>query len=960
MPSKPSTNPKAPIHAEVTNIPLTFEANWGQADPAVKFLSHSYGHEVQLFRGGEVAIELSRAQVQVPSAGFERTALNKAARIEIRLQGSDPQAQATAGDLQIAESNYFLGRDPSGWHTKIPNYGRVSYDGVYPGIDLVYYGNQRHLEHDFVIAPGADPSRIVFSVDGASLQIDAPTGDLVLSTAQGEIRLLKPASYQEIHGKRVEIPSSYELLAGNRVAFEIGSYNRHRRLVIDPELSYSTYLYGSNGAALAPSCIAVDSTGSTYVAGATGLNMDGLGVMKLSPGGSRLLYYTQFGPAGGVSEYAAAKGIAVDKTGAVYITGYTTAPDFPTLNAYQKTLKSELGNAFVTKLSPDGSSLVYSTYLGGSGDLGGSHSDHGAAIALDAQGHAFVTGFTTSSDFPIVHPLQAKAKGTADAFVTEFSVAGSLLLFSTYLGGSNSSGGTGIALDAKGDVFVTGTTFSSDFPTHNPFQASPKSPYGSVFVTALAPYGAKYLYSTYLGGSNGESGNAIAADSSGHAYVTGSTASTDFPVTPGAFVTSGGGAFVAKFNADGSALDYATYLKGHGPAEAVGTVPTGIAVDQDGRAIVGGYTDDESFPVTPDAFQPQDASILCAGTQAFLTSFDPAGATLEYSTYLGGSGEDEEVCAIAEYEADGLAVDSVGNAYLSGNAGWGGFPTTQYALSPSGHNGGGFVAKFALGQFTKTSTTIAATPNSLDAEVTFTAMVASIDSNTVPTGQVGFMVDGVLAADVSIDSSGQAVFTTSSLSKGSHKVEAVYSGTLTFDASTATVAVTTEGQTSAPRFSPGSSTFYGPKSVTIVDDTGGAAIFYTTNGTTPSTSSTRYSGAITVSKTETIEAIATAPNHFQSGVSTAQYTFKILTPAATPVFGLPAGTYFGSRTVKITDTTPGATIYYALHGVVPTTSSTKYTGPITVSASETIQAIAVADGYGPSAIAAAKYIISSN
>ena len=522
----------------------------------------------------------------------------------------------------------------------------MKYEGVYPGVDLVYYGNQGgQLEYDFVVAPGADPSVIALDVAAGltrhpssknggvkpPLQID-PSGDLVVKTDGGEVRFQKPVVYQAPissgqrttdYGQRTPVDGHYLLHASNRVGFEVGSYDRTRPLFIDPVLSYSTYLGGS-GADIGNG-IAVDSSGNAYVTGYTdspdfptanppadcgncGSYSNGAFVAKLNPAGSALVYVTFLGP-------ATPSGVAVDAAGNAYLTGSTNSTDFPTVSPFQATCGTcSQGNptSFVAKLNAAGSALVYSTYLGGSGY------DEGQAIAVDAAGNAYVTGMTTSNDFPTVNPIQANCDDCGirnyiycDAFVSKLNPNGSALIYSTYLGGSGYDIGQGIAVDAAGNAYVMGWTLSTDFPTANPLQRN--SGGGSdAFVAKLNPAGSALVYSTYLGGSGDDFGSGIAVDAAGNAYVTGETSSPDFPTANPVQPSPGGNwdAFVAKLNPAGSALVYSTYLGG-----SQGDGGSGIAVDAAGNAYVTGGTNSTNFP-TDNPLQHQPQQRLCYRVQA--------------------------------------------------------------------------------------------------------------------------------------------------------------------------------------------------------------------------------------------------------------------------------------------------------------------------------------------------------
>jgi hypothetical protein len=712
--------PSSPRLANFGRIPLSFEANHGQTDPQVQFLARGPGYTVFLTATEAVlALNLgrpnadSRQRVALPGSPSpldlstsplpgKREAASARAVVRMQLLGSNTGAQAQGTDRLPGIGNYFLGNDPSKWRTGIPTYARVQYPEVYPGISLVYYGNQQQLEYDFQVSPGADPSQIRLWFSGAeSLTLDE-RGDLVVQ-AQGQILLQhKPVVYQDVAGERHAVAGTF-WLEGNQVGFALGGYDRSKALIIDPVLSYSTYLGGSGNSVPADGGggIAVDASGSAYVTGRTtspdfptanplqpvlGNPAGNAFITKLTPDGSGLVYSTYLGGTGNAAlpQYRGGEtgnGIAVDAAGNAYVTGFTTSSDFPTVNAFQPTLGgSGATNAFVAKLTPDGSGLVYSTYLGGSGG-----NDVGFRIAVDQSGHVYVTGETNSDDFPTLNAFQPSygGSGTAglgDAFVTSLDPAGQPV-YSTYLGGSHDEQGIGIAADTAGNAYVSGITSSPDFPTLNAFQ--PK--YGGhedAFVTSLDPTGQQ-RYSTYLGGSGVDTGGGIAVDAGGNAYVTGLTTSSDFPtVNPLQPALRGplGNAFVAELTADGSALVYSTYLGGTGK-DTYGDYGQGIAVDQNGQIFVTGATASPDFP-TLNAIQPR---LRGSVQNAFVTSLSPGGGLL-YSTYLGGSWIDL---------GGGIAVDAAGSAYVTGWAWSADFPTAN-ALQPV-RNGfsNAFVAKIS-------------------------------------------------------------------------------------------------------------------------------------------------------------------------------------------------------------------------------------------------------------------------
>ena len=646
------------------HVPLTFEANEGQADSRVQFLARGPGYTLFL-TGGKAVLTLR----------------NSPAALTMTLAGANPAAASAGLDELQGKSNYFLGRDPAKWHSNVPNYARVKYKDVYPGIDLVYYGNQGYLEYDFEIAPGADAKTIAFDLAGArSPRVDRGTGDLVIGAAGSEIRLHRPVVYQlpaDGDGSgtgRTIVKGGYKITAGGHVTFALAGYDHTRPLVIDPALSYSTYFGGSlddSGRA-----IALDSAGDLYLTGTTcSSNLPVLGGVQQAYGGdggncaptnggdafvaefdstlTTLLYATYLGGTGD----DAGNGIAVDSVGNAYITGSTCSGDsFPiTAGAFQtiygggpNNCTQGLGDGFVTELDPTGSALVYSTFLGGG------KADTGNAISLDASNNAYILGTTCSTDFPTTSGAfqttfggvgnQCTAEADGDAFITKLNPTGSALIYSTYLGGRSGDAGYGMALDSAGDVYVAGKTFSNNFPVtpgaYSTMCKGCRKFVSEAFVSKLNPAGTSLIYSTYLGGGSGSEpcaacATGIAIDGDGNAYVSGLTSdATDFPILNGFQRTYAGGphdAFLTKLNPQGSALVYSTFLGGQSDDGA-----TALAVSDSGNAYLRGNTISRNFPKTPDAFQ---GTCICytGNYQGFLSEFSPAGNTLVYSTFLGGT-----------------------------------------------------------------------------------------------------------------------------------------------------------------------------------------------------------------------------------------------------------------------------------------------------------------------------------
>ena len=632
------------------------------------------------------ASEVSKVEV----GKVESNSDTEEAVLRMKLVGANPSSRVSGLEELPGKSNYFLGNDPKKWRTNVPHYAKIQYKDVYPGVDLVYYGNQRQLEYDLIVTPGANPEAIQLAFEGEDdLEIDAQ-GDLVLDSDGGQVRLHKPFVYQQVDGVRQEISGAYVLNGGRQVSFEVAAYDVGKPLIIDPVLSYSTYLGGSaSGTNETGFGIAVDVSGNAYVTGQTastdfptasplqaahGGGSDDLFVTKLNAAGSALLYSTYLGGSGrdeGLS-------IAVDAAGNAYVTGFTRSTNFPTASPFQAAHSGGVNDVFATKLNPDGSALVYSTYLGGTS------SEEGTGIAVDVTGNAYVIGSTRSANFPTANPFQATIGSTFDNFVTKLNAAGSALVYSTYLGGTDFETDAAITVDSSGNAYVTGTTMSTDFPTSfGAFDTtlgtdgSGNGGIADAFVAKFNAAGSALVYSTYLGGSSLDEGLDIAVDAAGNAYVTGSTRSTNFPTASPFQVVFNGpiDAFVTKLNVAGSALVYSTYLEGAGSR-------TRIAVDASGNAYVTGITPG-GLP-TANPFQATHAGF----GDAFVMKFNAAGSDLICSSYLGGSNQDS---------GRGIAVDSLGNAYVTGTTDSTDFPTASPLQAA--HGGGqfdAFVAKITI------------------------------------------------------------------------------------------------------------------------------------------------------------------------------------------------------------------------------------------------------------------------
>jgi hypothetical protein len=721
--------PAAVVAATASHLqwPMAFEPNRGQTDARAQFVT----------RGGGYTLFLSGTEAVLALGGAKSNAA-----VRMSLVGANPAAGGEGLDELPGRSHYLLGTDRARWTTDVPTYARVRYRDVYPGVDLVYYGNQRQLEYDLIVSPGADPRAIMLGFDGIErLDVDG-RGDLILFAGGGRIVQRAPVIYQQVGDVRQRVNGRYVLKGPRAVGIAVAAYDVDRPLVIDPVLTYSTYLGGTGSDAA--SAIAVDSSGNAYVTGSTtstdfpvfplasaaqATNAGGSDVFvtKLNATGTGVVYSTYLGGGGG--DVGAA--IAVDASGNAYVTGRTDSTDFPVPNAFQGTLGSGT-DAFLVKLNATGSVLLYGTYLGGGG------SDEARGVAIDASGNAYVTGYTASGDFPAsAGAYQTVLHGTIDAFVAKLNPAAAgaaSRVYATYLGGNDfgiddhgfplgpgDERGNSIAVDGSGNAYVTGTTLSSDFPTVGAPQTSVHG-FRDAFVSKLNAAGSALVYSTFLGGVTTDEGMGIAVDGAGNAYVTGFTTSVDFPTVnplqPNRG-TLGADAFVTKLNAAGSAFVYSTYLGG----KLNDDFGFGIAVDGSGRAYVTGATWASDFP-TVGTLQPFGSS-----RDAFVARLNAAGSALDYSTFLGGNGFDA---------GSGIAVDATEAAYVAGGTDSGNFPTTTGAfqtvnggpLVPGG--GDAFVAKISVG----------------DGVV---GAAGGTATDAAGTGAAFSVPAGVLTGDVSID-----------------------------------------------------------------------------------------------------------------------------------------------------------------------------------------------------------------
>jgi hypothetical protein len=617
--------------------------------------------------------------------------LSLATAIKLSFPDSNPNSKLEPFKRLETVISFFKGNDPSNWHTNVPVWGGVRYKGLYPGVDLVLEGEGGRIKMRWDAQPGAELERLRLRVEGAR-EVSIEGGNLVLVTDVGEFSLRLPV-LEGVNGRLEveEIPGE-----DGAVSYEVSSPWTEKgeapptSAADEPsDLLYATFLGGVENPELWEGgyAVVVGADGSAYVTGYTeaidfpttlgAFDTSHNGwrdafVVKLNPNGSSLSYGTFIGG----SSYDYGYGIAVDGGGNAYVTGETYSSDFPTTTGAFDTSHNGDRDAFVVKLDPNGSSLFYGTFIGGS------DKDWGWGIAIDGGGNAYVTGETDSSDFPTTPgAFDTSRNGDADAFVVKLNPNGSSLSYGTFIGGSSRDYGEGIAVDGGGNAYVTGLTGSSDFPTTSgAFDTSYNGGWSDAFVVKLNPNGSSLFYGTFIGGSSWACGEGIAVDGGGNAYVTGFTYSSDFPTTPGAFDTSldGYDAFVVKLNPNGSSLSYGTFIGGSSYDYG-----WGIAVDGGGNAYVTGEAESSDFPTTTGAFDTSHNG----GYDAFVVKLDPNGSSLVYGTFIGGSDDEWGF---------GIAVDGGGNAYVTGLTESSDFPTTSGAFDRSinGHRDA-FVVKLS-------------------------------------------------------------------------------------------------------------------------------------------------------------------------------------------------------------------------------------------------------------------------
>jgi hypothetical protein len=577
-------------------IPLYFIPNEGQVDERAFFYAKASRYTLWLTKEGFVfdsarKIKKEGTKTLRRSPGDNDDPENfKFERDVSRLAfiNANTKPEVVPSNDKAHKVNYFIGNDKSTWHTNIKTSRAVLYRELYPNIDLKVYGIEKQIEYDFVVRPGGQVSDISFEYkDIEKTRIDKE-GNLVITTDFGELEHAKPVCYQVIKRERVKVEAKFKKIENNTYGFCVEEYNRDYELTIDPlVLMYSTFLGGSGS----DEC----------------------------------------------------ESIAIDSTGAIYVAGYTRSMDFPTEGSIQLSNAGGWSDAFIAKINASGTALVYSTYLGGA------EQELPRDLAVDSEGAAYVMGATTSIDYPVKNPFQKMNGGGMDTFITKINASGSALVYSTYLGGNDDDSGNGIAVDSKGAAYMTGESSSTNFPTKNPIPGAYSGGGSKAFITKINASGSALVYSTLLGGADGNGGSDIAVDSESAVYVTGFTTSSNFPIKNPIQKNRAGGddAFITKINSSGSALVYSTYLGG-----AESDQSYGIAVDSKGAAYVTGWTESSDFPTK----NPIQRSIK-GDRGVFVTKINSVGKKILYSTYLGGSEEEWP---------DDIAVDSEGAAYVIG------------------------------------------------------------------------------------------------------------------------------------------------------------------------------------------------------------------------------------------------------------------------------------------------------
>lgn len=680
----------------LSRMPLAFEPNAGQAPAGAEFLARTGAGTILLRRDGAVlqiplSSETGGSAERLASPRTRATAQS----VRMSLVGTSGASSVSGIDPLITKANYFTGRDPAAWRENVPTFSRASFIGVYPGVDMVYYGHEGNLEYDFVVSPGADPRTITLEFDGIESAKKSKENDLLLTLKEGRLLLHHPIAYQIIGADRRGVECGYHLLApersassgasGVRVSFNLGVFDSRFPLVIDPVLTYSTYLGGTGMDQ--PAGIAADSDGNTFIAGFTrSLNFplvnpiqsqiagdSDIFISKVNAEGTAILSSTYIGGAG--SDLAT--GIALGNDGSVFVSGITSSVDFPSVHAFQPALRGS-SDAFVLKLDGGVSTLQFSTYFGGSGD------EENSSVAADTSSGAVLAGSTKSADLPLLRPFQASSGGNVDGFIARFDIQGALVS-SSYLGASGEDRCLGVALGGSDEVYLCGLTDSENFPATPGALQTTNAGQPDGFVAKVSSDGSGLVYSTYIGGAGSESVNAVTVSESGEAFITGATSSSDFPTTPDAYRRNfsggnalNGDAFVAKLQADARGLKYSTYYGGSG-----GDSGNSIALGPFGIAYIIGATSSANLPMV----RPLQSSNGGGLSDAFMVEMNPDGSEVLFSSYFGGSEFDY---------GTGIALAPSGDLLVAGFTLSPDFPVLnpiQPALS--GFLSDGFVAKLS-------------------------------------------------------------------------------------------------------------------------------------------------------------------------------------------------------------------------------------------------------------------------
>jgi RHS repeat-associated protein len=766
--------------AQFGAVPLAFEENLGQVDSRVRFLSRGEGYQLFLTGSGStVALRGAKGA--------------SAAAVRMEFGGGNGKAIVSGLDRTATSTNYLVGRDPAQWHPHVPSYARIRYQGIYPGIDALYHASRGALEYDLHVAPKADPRVIRLDFDGAEkISIDE-RGDLVLHTAAGDIAQKKPVAYQDFDGQRREVRAEYRIVAKNTVALDLGSYDAGRELVIDPVLVYSTYLSGSD-----------NSSG--------------------------------------------ADAVALSRCGEAFVAGYTWASDYPTTpGAFDVTGAAQSMKGFVSKLSQDGSTLLYSTYLTGTtfnpNDNWIAQATELVSIAVDSTGHAYVSGNTNATDFPVTPGAIFPAQPSDPAgLVAKLTADGSALIYSTYMDGEGNVPGiavdsannayiagahrvrklsvdgtsfvysfvvdagpgssdsvTAVTVDSAGNAYATGMTYSSFFPiTAGAFETTrPNSTsFPSGFIAKVNPAGTGLVFGTYFGNTGTVRPYAIALDASGNVFIAGQSDAKSFPVALGALhlfdldfdQTGNLYAFAARLSADGTHGDWFSWVggmyctSGTQFCSAAQSRANAIAVDSSSAAWIVGTTGSNRIPYV----KALNSSFPTSGSaENFAIKLAPTGTSMAFGTLLTGTTVGTPAPnGRVDSSATGIQVDSVGSAYIVGRTDKLDFATTTGALQPTPRSNfivNAFVTKINETKDTTTTLAVTPSPGSVGSPATMTATIAG----NAPTGTVTFADNGTSIGTAQVSGT-TAQLVTSALAGGLHSLTASYAGDAHNNASAST------------------------------------------------------------------------------------------------------------------------------------------------------------------------------